>query len=65
MQAIQEVKEIEGWGGWEGEGRGLHAVGLHCKTIFAVVPSPAGMSLTKLSLDGNTLIILVQGEFCK
>jgi hypothetical protein len=29
-------------------------------TIF---PSPAGMSLTKLSLDGNSLIIPVQGEF--
>jgi hypothetical protein len=27
------------------------------------IPSPAGMSLTKLSLDGKNLIIPVQGEF--
>jgi hypothetical protein len=26
-------------------------------------PSPGGMSLTKLSLEGNNLIILGQGEF--
>jgi hypothetical protein len=31
--------------------------------MFAIFPSPAGMSLTKLSLDGNNLIIPVQGEF--
>jgi hypothetical protein len=30
----------------------------HC-----VFPSPAGMSLTKLSLAGNNLIIPSQGEF--
>jgi hypothetical protein len=30
---------------------------LHCKKRLAVFPSPAGMSLTKLSLGGNNLII--------
>jgi hypothetical protein len=38
---------------------------IHCKKRFAILPSPAGMSLTKLSLDGNNLIISVQGEFGK
>jgi hypothetical protein len=33
---------------------------LHCKKRFAIFPSPAGMPLTKLSLDGNNLIM---GEF--
>ncbi len=33
---------------------------LHCKKWFAIFPSPAGMSLTKLSLGGN---IPGQGEF--
>jgi hypothetical protein len=33
---------------------------LHCKKRFAIFPSPAGMSLTKLSLGGN---IPTQGEF--
>jgi hypothetical protein len=32
------------------------------KKMFAVFPSPAGMSLTKLSLAGNNLIIPCQGE---
>jgi hypothetical protein len=36
---------------------------IHCKKKFAIFPSPAGMSLTKLSLDGNNLIIPAQGEF--
>ncbi len=27
--------------------------GIHCKKRFAIFPSPAGMSLIKLSLDGN------------
>jgi hypothetical protein len=31
---------------------------IHCKKSLAVFPSPAGMSLTKLSLDENNLIIL-------
>ncbi len=30
---------------------------LHCKKRLVVFPSPAGMSLTKLSLAGNNLII--------
>jgi hypothetical protein len=33
------------------------------KKGFAIFPSPAGMSLIKLSLDGNNLIISAQGEF--
>jgi hypothetical protein len=33
---------------------------VHCKKRFAIFPSPAGMSLTKLSLVGN---IPAQGEF--
>ncbi len=36
---------------------------LHCKKLFAIFPSPAGMSLINLSLDGNNLIIPAQGEF--
>jgi hypothetical protein len=33
---------VQGWGGW-----------VHCEKGLAVFPSPAGMSLTKLSLGGN------------
>ncbi len=33
---------------------------IHCKKRFAIFPSPAGMSLTRLSLGGN---IPAQGEF--
>jgi hypothetical protein len=33
------------------------------KKRFAIFPSPAGMSITKLSLAGNNLIIPAQGEF--
>jgi hypothetical protein len=36
---------------------------MHCKKMVASFPSPAGMSLTKLSLAGNNLIIPRQGEF--
>jgi hypothetical protein len=36
---------------------------IHCKKSLAVFLSPAGMSLTKLSLGENNLIIPVQGEF--
>ncbi len=36
---------------------------VHCKKRFAIFPSPAGMSLIELSLDGNNLIIPAQGEF--
>jgi hypothetical protein len=35
----------------------------HCKKRLAVFPSPAGMSQTKLSMDGNIQIIPGQGEF--
>ncbi len=35
---------------------------LHCKKKLSIFPSPAGKSLTKLSLDGNNLIISVQGD---
>ncbi len=41
----------------------LTGIVLHCEKRFVIFPSPAGMSLTKLSLDGNSLIIPVQGEF--
>ncbi len=37
--------------------------GLHCKKKWTIFPSPAGMSLTKLSLAGNNLIFPIQGEF--
>jgi hypothetical protein len=30
---------------------------LHCKKRFVIFPSPAGMSLTKLSLGGNNDVI--------
>ncbi len=36
---------------------------IHCKKRLMIFPSPAGMSLTKLSLDGNNLIIPGQAEF--
>jgi hypothetical protein len=36
---------------------------LHCKKMLAIFPSPAGMSLTKLSQAGNYFIIPGQGEF--
>jgi hypothetical protein len=36
---------------------------IHSKKRVTIFPSPAGMSLTKLSLAGNSLIIPVQGEF--
>ncbi len=36
---------------------------VHCKKRLVIFPSPAGMSLTKLSLAGNNLFILGQGEF--
>ncbi len=38
---------------------------VHCKKRLAVFPSPAGMSLTKLSLAGNNLIIPGQTEFVR
>ncbi len=36
---------------------GTRILYLHCKKGLAVFPSPAGMSLTKLFLGGNNLII--------
>ncbi len=33
---------------------------LHCKKRLAVYPSPAGMSLTKLSLAGNNIIYFIK-----
>ncbi len=38
---------------------------IHCKKRLASFPSAAGKLLTKLSLDGNNLIIPAQGEFRK
>ncbi len=37
----------------------------HCKKGLAIFPSSAGMSLTKLSLTRNYIIIPCQGEFGK
>jgi hypothetical protein len=38
---------------------------VHDKKRLATFQSPAGMSLTKLSMAGNNLIIPAQGEFGK
>jgi hypothetical protein len=38
---------------------------IHCKKRLAIFPSPGGMSLTKLSLAGENLIIPGQGAFGK
>jgi hypothetical protein len=35
----------------------------HCKKRLSNFPSPAGMSITKLSLARNNLVIPGQGEF--
>jgi hypothetical protein len=43
----------------------LYSPPLHCKKRLAVFPSPTGMSLTKLSLARNNLIIPAQGGFGK
>jgi hypothetical protein len=40
----------------------MSATNIHCKNRLGIFPSPAGMSLTKLSLGGNNLIILGQRE---
>ncbi len=40
----------------------MGTVGYTVKKV-SIFPFPAGMSLTKLSLDGNNLIIPGQGEF--
>jgi hypothetical protein len=36
---------------------------IHCKKWLSFFPYPAGMSLTKLSMAGNNLIIPGQREF--
>ncbi len=36
---------------------------LNCKKRLAIFPSPAGMSLIKLPLAGNNVIVPGQGEF--
>jgi hypothetical protein len=38
---------------------------LHCKKGLAIFPSPAGRSLTRLSLAVNNLFIPCHGEFGK
>jgi hypothetical protein len=38
---------------------------IHCKKRLTIFPSPVGMSLTKLSLAGNILIIPGEGELGK
>jgi hypothetical protein len=38
---------------------------VHCKKRLSIFPSPAGMSLTKRSVAGKSLIIPAQGEFGK
>ncbi len=38
---------------------------IHCKKRLSIFPSPGWMSLTKLSVAGNNLIILGQGVFGK
>ncbi len=50
--------------GWQKLGN-PYRVCIHCKKVLAVFPSQVGMSLTKLSLAGNHLIIPGQGEFGK
>jgi hypothetical protein len=37
--------------------------GLLCKIFLVIFPSPAGMSLTKVTLAGNNFIIPGKGEF--
>jgi hypothetical protein len=51
----RDVKEIA-----DGKGEGVN---LHCKKRLSFFLSPAGMSLTKLSLARNNLQIPGQGEF--
>ncbi len=43
----------------------MYKLFIHRKNRFSIFPSPAGMSLTKLSLGGNHEIIPTQGEFGK
>jgi hypothetical protein len=41
----------------EGESGDWGSLAIHCKKRLAIFPSPAGVSLTKLPLGGNNLII--------
>jgi hypothetical protein len=43
--------------------RDKSCMSIHCKKSLTIFPSPAGMSLTKLSLAGNNFIVTGQGEF--
>ncbi len=56
-----------GWGGGGGEGEGVTnytiIYSLHCNKRLLIFPSPAEMSVTKLSLVGSNLINPDQGEF--
>jgi hypothetical protein len=45
------------------DGTVVQQVQQHCKKSLAIFTFPAGMSLTKLSLAGNNLIILGQEYF--
>jgi len=52
---IRGTEKGQGWAESESdEGRGTKE-GVHCKKELAIFPSPAGMSLTKLSLGGKKL----------
>jgi hypothetical protein len=50
---------------WKKKMGGYTFVWVHCKKRSAIFPSPAGMSLTKISLAGNNKISPGQGEFGK
>jgi hypothetical protein len=51
-------------GGETGRGGGERIpFSIHCKKRISFFPSPAGMSLTKLSLVGNNLILPGQEDF--
>ncbi len=59
-----------GWLEWREMGRKVResvakSERVHCKKRLTIFPSPAGMSLTKLSQAGNNLSIPGQGEFGK
>jgi hypothetical protein len=62
-QVVEELLQAGQPIGFDGEGVNLGPKGMlrrsciHCKKRLAVLPSPAGMSLTKLSLKENNLII--------
>jgi hypothetical protein len=56
-------KTKRGTRGWDDKFSRYNPVGLHCKKRISSFPSPAGISLTKLFLARNNLIIPGQGEF--